>query len=272
MSKKIRLDALLVKRGIFSGRDEAKRAIMAGMIFIKENRATKGGQTYQEDIEIILKGKVCPYVSRGGLKLEKALKTFNIKLSGKIALDIGASTGGFTDCMLQHDVKKVYAVDVGYGQLAWKLRQDERVINIERFNARYIAEKDVADKMDFVSIDVSFISLSRILPPVEKLLKSDGEIVALVKPQFEAGKNQVGKGGVIRDKNVHTEVLSSVFHIAETSGFIVKGLDYSPVQGPSGNIEFLLYLKKKNNTIQDEIFNIKKIEECVLQAHGEFTA
>jgi len=267
MNKKIRLDLLLVQKGIFPTREKARSSIMAGLIYVNGQRYDKPGQTCNEEAEIVIKGSFCPYVSRGGLKLEKALMAFNINISGAVCLDIGASTGGFTDCMLVNGASRVYAVDVGYGQLAWKLRNDERVINIERTNARYISSDHIPEHVNIISVDVSFISLTKILPVAREFLLPDGKIIALVKPQFEAGKNQVGKGGVVRKKEVHISVLNDIVSFCNTVGLYPEGIDYSPVQGPAGNIEFLLYLDR----VKENIVNISdKIINCVEKAHEEF--
>ncbi|MEQ8189630.1 MAG: TlyA family RNA methyltransferase [Candidatus Eremiobacterota bacterium] len=267
MNKKIRLDLLLVQKGMFPTREKARSSIMAGLIYVNGQRYDKPGQTCNEEAEIVIKGSFCPYVSRGGLKLEKALRAFNINISGAMCLDIGASTGGFTDCMLVNGASRVYAVDVGYGQLAWKLRNDERVVNIERTNARYISSDHIPELVNIISVDVSFISLTKILPVTREFLLPDGKIIALVKPQFEAGKHQVGKGGVVRKKEVHIHVLNDIVSFCNTVGLYPAGIDYSPVQGPAGNIEFLLYLDRG----KENIVNISdKIIKCVEKAHEEF--
>ena len=246
---KIRLDALLVNKGLVQSRERAKALIMAGQVYVKNQKCDKAGTMLDEnEHEVEVRGEQLKYVSRGGLKLEKAMAEFPITLTGKVTMDIGASTGGFTDCMLQNGAKKVYAVDVGYGQFAWKLRQDERVVNMERTNIRYVTPEDIGESVDFASIDVSFISLKLVLPTAYNLLSDDGEIVALIKPQFEAGKGQVGKKGVVRDKNIHFEVIRTVLDFATDNGFTLLGLSYSPINGPEGNIEYLAYLKKSNNT------------------------
>ena len=241
MAKK-RLDVLLVERGLADSRHKAQAMIMAGQVYAGERRCDKAGQTLDEGTVLEVRGQTMPYVSRGGLKLEKAMKAFSITLKDKIAADIGASTGGFTDCMLKNGALKVYAVDVGYGQLAWEIRNDPRVVCLERTNARYLTREQIPEPLDFASVDVSFISLGLILPPLRPLLKNGGEIAALVKPQFEAGREKVGKKGVVRDPAVHLEVLEQFLRQAERSGFFVKGLDFSPIRGPEGNIEYLGYL------------------------------
>ena len=241
MAKK-RLDVLLVERGLAESRQKAQAVIMAGQVYSGERRCDKAGLTLEEDAPLEVRGQL-RYVSRGGLKLEKAMQCFPITLTGKIAADIGASTGGFTDCMLQNGAKKVYAVDVGYGQLAWSIRSDPRVVCLERTNARYLTAGQIPEPLDFASIDVSFISLGLILPALRPLLREDGEVAALVKPQFEAGREKVGKKGVVRDPAVHLEVLEQFLHHAERSDFSVKGIDFSPIRGPEGNIEYLGYLQ-----------------------------
>ena len=242
MAKK-RLDVLMVERGFAESRQKAQAIIMAGQVYSGEKRMDKAGMTLDEDIQLEVRGQTLRYVSRGGLKLEKAMKHFPIDLLGKTAADIGASTGGFTDCMLQNGAAKVYAVDVGYGQLAWSLRSDERVVVLERTNARYLSHKEIPDVLDFASIDVSFISLKLILPPLRQLMSEEGEVVALIKPQFEAGREKVGKKGVVRDPAVHLEVLQNFTQHAAEAGFTVKGIDFSPIRGPEGNIEYLGYMQ-----------------------------
>ncbi|WP_294854089.1 TlyA family RNA methyltransferase [uncultured Oscillibacter sp.] len=243
MSEKKRLDLLLVERGLLESRQKAQAVIMSGLVFVKGQRADKPGTAYSVDEEIEVRGGGLAYVSRGGLKLEKAMSVFPIDLKESICGDIGASTGGFTDCMLQNGAKKVYAVDVGYGQLAWKLRSDPRVVCLERTNARYLTHEQVPDELDFASVDVSFISLKLILPALRGLLKQEGGAVCLVKPQFEAGREKVGKKGVVRDPEVHREVLEHFLDHAKESGFTVAGLTYSPIRGPEGNIEYLGFLR-----------------------------
>ena len=244
MSKKTRLDVLLVDRGLAPTRKKAQAVIMAGSVFVDGQRADKPGTGIPEDASVEIRGHVMPYVSRGGWKLEKAMKTWPITLAGKICADIGASTGGFSDCMLQNGAQKVYAVDVGYGQLDWKLRNDERVVCLERTNARYLTAEQVPDPLDFASIDVSFISLKLIFPALWQLLKEGGEIACLIKPQFEAGREKVGKKGVVRDASVHCEVLENFLTYAKENHFTVRGVTYSPIRGPEGNIEYLGYLRK----------------------------
>ena len=246
---KTRLDVYLTENGLTTSRERAKALIMAGQVYVKNQKCDKAGMMIDDsEKEVEIRGEQLKYVSRGGLKLEKAMAEFPISLENKVTMDIGASTGGFTDCMLQNGAKHVYAVDVGYGQFAWKLRQDKRVVNMERTNIRYVTPEDIGEDIDFASIDVSFISLKLVLPAAYNLLASDGEIVALIKPQFEAGKGQVGKKGVVRDKSVHFDVIRSVLDFAVDNGFTVLGLSYSPIKGPEGNIEYLAYLKKSSCT------------------------
>ena len=243
-SNKKRLDVLLVERGLAETRQKAQAAIMSGIVFVNGQRSDKAGLAVAEDVPVEVRGNALPYVSRGGLKLEKAMGSFGLSLCGCVCADIGASTGGFTDCMLQKGAVKVYAVDVGYGQLDWKLRSDPRVICLERTNARYLTAEQVPETLDFASIDVSFISLKRILPAVYALLREGGHVVSLVKPQFEAGREKVGKKGVVRDPAVHREVLERYLVHARESGFTVLDLTWSPIRGPEGNIEYLGYLEK----------------------------
>lgn len=246
MGKKTRLDVLLTERGFFTSRQKAQAVIMAGDVFVNGQRSDKPGTAVANDAQIEVRGSMMPYVSRGGLKLEKAMKTWLITLNGKICADIGASTGGFTDCMLQNGAVKVYAVDVGYGQLDWKLRSDERVVCLERTNARYLTREQIPEELDFASIDVSFISLSLIFPALYSLLRQGGEIACLIKPQFEAGREKVGKKGVVRDPKVHLEVLEAFLQHAKQNNFTVLGITYSPIRGPEGNIEYLGYLRKSD--------------------------
>lgn len=242
---KLRLDQYLCQNGLVASRERAKALIMAGVVFVDEQKVDKPGTPVREGARVEVRGHDIAYVSRGGLKLEKAMKHFPIDLKGKTAADIGASTGGFTDCMLQNGAAKVYAVDVGYGQLAWSLRSDERVVVLERTNARYLSHNEIPDVLDFASIDVSFISLKLILPALRQLMSEDGEVVALIKPQFEAGREKVGKKGVVRDPAVHLEVLEHFTQHAAEAGFTVKGIDFSPIRGPEGNIEYLGYMQAK---------------------------
>ncbi len=262
--KKERLDVLLVNKGFFPSREKAKASIMAGVVYVNGEKVDKPGTKFDESVDIDVRENPIPYVSRGGLKLEKAIDYFEINMNGKTALDVGASTGGFTDCMLKKGASKVVAIDVGYGQLAWELRQDERVICMERTNIRYVKPEDIGFAADFATIDVSFISLKKVLPVVRDLLKEDGEIVCLVKPQFEAGREKVGKHGVVREPETHREVLEDLTEFVLKSGFAIRGITYSPVKGPEGNIEYLLYLLKcphlgKTTNWYDEI--AKVVEE-----------
>lgn len=263
--KKERLDVLLVEKGLFESREQAKRSIMAGEIFIDDRRIDKAGDKVDVEANIIYKGSKMPYVSRGGYKLEKAIREFGIDLNDTICMDIGASTGGFTDCMLQNGAKKVYSIDVGYGQFAWKLRVDERVVCLERTNVRYATKEQVPDECDFASIDVSFISLTTIMPAVKNLLKEDGEIMALIKPQFEAGKGKVGKKGVVREPEIHKEVIEKIVNYALENNLRVLNIDFSPIKGPEGNREYLIYLKKSKEKQEDFDFNL--IDEIVNTSH-----
>lgn len=242
--KKERLDVLLAKRGLAESREKAKAIIMTGNVFVEEQREDKAGSMFAEDAQIRIKGTPMKYVSRGGYKLEKAMELWHVPLQDKLCMDVGSSTGGFTDCMLQNGAVKVYAIDVGTNQLAWKLRQDERVVSMEKTNIRYVTPEDIADPIDFSSIDVAFISLTKVLIPVWNLLKNGGRVVCLVKPQFEAGREKVGKKGVVRDKKVHEEVVCHIMTYALSMGFEILGLSYSPIKGPEGNIEYLLYIEK----------------------------
>ncbi len=260
MQKK-RLDVVLVEKGYAQSRERAKSLIMSGIVFVNGERFDKAGSTVSDDDAIEVRGSELNYVSRGGLKLEKALKKFPISLNDKICMDIGASTGGFTDCMLQNGATKVYAVDVGYGQLAWKLRCDERVVNLERTNIRYITQEQVPQKLDFASVDVSFISLKLVLPVAMEFLTQNGEMVCLIKPQFEAGRENVGKKGVVRDKQVHIDVVDNIINYALDIGFDVKGLTFSPVKGPEGNIEYLIYLKNGSGVLEIEQNSAKIVVE-----------
>lgn len=243
---KKRIDVLLFERGLAPSREKARTLIMAGSVYVNNQKFDKPGDTVSDDAEIEVRGSTLKYVSRGGLKLEKAMQLFPIDLNGKICMDIGASTGGFTDCMLQNGAQKVYSVDVGYGQLAWQLRQDPRVVNLERTNARYLTREQVPEEIDFFSVDVSFISLRIILPAVRPLLRDGGQAVCLIKPQFEAGREKVGKKGVVRDRAVHEEVVETICRFALENGYSVLGLTFSPVKGPEGNIEYLVYLEKSD--------------------------
>lgn len=258
---KKRLDVLLVERGLQESRQKAQATIMSGLVFVKGQRADKPGAAVDEAAEIEIRGNTLRYVSRGGLKLEKAMATFPITLTGCVCGDIGASTGGFTDCMLQNGAAKVYAVDVGYGQLAWNLRQSEKVVNLERTNIRYITKEQVPDTVDFVSIDVSFISLGLVIPVLPPLLADDAMMVCLVKPQFEAGREKVGKHGVVRDPATHIEVLERAVGFAKKSGFGIVGIEFSPIKGPQGNIEYLMVLSRSKPELDISGDNIKKLVE-----------
>ena len=265
---KKRLDILVFERGLAKSRESAKALIMAGNVLVGTSREDKPGSLFDENVPITVKGPQLPYVSRGGLKLEKAMSVFPIDLKEAVCLDIGASTGGFTDCMLQNGAARVFAIDVGYGQLAWKLRCDERVVCMEKTNIRYVTPEDIGEKADFASIDVSFISLKLVLPVAAGLLKDDGMIAALIKPQFEAGREKVGKKGVVRDPSVHLEVIESVLHYAEDSQLGCAGLTYSPVKGPEGNIEYLIFLKKQADP-GDPVIGRPEAAAVVADAHAE---
>ena len=266
MSNKIRLDVAVFEGGYAPSREKAKAIIMAGQGDVNNQKIDKAGTEIKRDDKLEVRGATLKYVSRGGLKLEKAMQCFPIILKDKVCMDVGASTGGFTDCMLQNGAKKVYSIDVGYGQLAWKLRTDERVVNLERTNFRYATREQVPDEIDFSSVDVSFISLYHILPVLNSLLANSGEAVCLIKPQFEAGKEKVGKKGVVRDLNVHLEVVKKIISLAVENGFSVLGLQFSPIKGPEGNIEYLIYLKKSDEPIVDESV---QPEILVNQSHTE---
>ncbi|MCI8949269.1 MAG: TlyA family RNA methyltransferase [Lachnospiraceae bacterium] len=249
---KERLDLLLVKRNLAESREKAKAVIMAGIVYVDGQKEDKAGTVFEDTAEIEVRGTGLKYVSRGGLKLEKAMVQFGLELTGKICMDVGSSTGGFTDCMLQNGAVTVYAVDVGHGQLAWKLRNDPRVVCMEKTNIRYVTREEIPDAIDFASIDVSFISLTKVLGPVKALLKENGQVVCLIKPQFEAGREKVGKKGVVRDQKVHLEVILMVMEYALSIGFEVLNLEFSPIRGPEGNIEYLLYLQ---NHREGEVFS-----------------
>ena len=265
MAKKERLDNLLVNRGLFESRSKAQAAVMAGQVLVNEQKIDKPGTQVAPEVTIRLLGNKLPYVSRGGLKLEKALQIFPISVEGKIVADIGASTGGFTDCALQNGAVKVYAIDVGYGQLAWKLRSDERVINMERTNVRYLEADSLPEQVDAATIDVAFISLDKVLPAVHKIVKENGFVIALIKPQFEAGKENVGKKGVVRDAKVHENVINNVIGFAKAEGFGIAGLDFSPIKGPEGNIEYLLHLTLGEEDAISEAY----VHELVSKSHGD---
>lgn len=261
---KERLDVLLVQRGLATSREKAKTMIMEGNVFVEGQREDKAGSSFDSQVKIEVKGSTLKYVSRGGLKLEKAMNHFDISLENTICMDIGASTGGFTDCMLQNGAKKVYSVDVGYGQFAWKLRTDPRVVCMEKTNIRYVTPADIEDVLDFASVDVSFISLTKVLIPARELLRDQGEMVCLIKPQFEAGREKVGKKGVVRDPAVHEEVIERVIGFARENGFRVLNLEYSPIKGPEGNIEYLVHLQKGEQGKKEETIDVKSV---VTQAH-----
>lgn len=271
---KERLDVLLVKRNLAESREKAKAYIMAGNVFVDGVREDKAGSSFEETVQIEVKGLSMKYVSRGGFKLEKAVDQFGVQLEGKTCMDVGSSTGGFTDCMLQNGAVKVFAIDVGTNQLAWKLRTDERVVSMEKTNIRYVTPEDIGQLVEFVSIDVAFISLSKVLGPVYELMAENAEIVCLIKPQFEAGREKVGKKGVVRDKKVHEEVVIAVTSMAAATGFELLRLDYSPIKGPEGNIEYLLYARKNakeaENARNDALQGILAIvTEIVDNAHGD---
>lgn len=263
---KTRLDVLMVERGLAESREKAKAVIMSGNVFVDGQREDKAGASFPEKAVIEVKGNPLKYVSRGGLKLEKAMSRFDVTLDGKVCMDVGASTGGFTDCMLQNGAVKVYAVDVGNGQLAWKLRQDERVVCMEKTNIRYVTREQIAEPVEFASIDVAFISLTKVLEPVKHLLTEDGQVVALIKPQFEAGREQVGKKGVVREKSVHLEVIERVLAYAVSIGFEVLNLEFSPIKGPEGNIEYLVHLQNHEEGTTWEHMPVAP-EKIVEQAH-----
>lgn len=271
---KERLDVLLVKRNLAESREKAKAYIMAGNVFVDGVREDKAGSSFEETVQIEVKGLAMKYVSRGGFKLEKAVDQFGVNLEGKTCMDVGSSTGGFTDCMLQNGAVKVFAIDVGTNQLAWKLRTDERVVSMEKTNIRYVTPEDIGQLVEFVSIDVAFISLSKVLGPVYELMAENAEIVCLIKPQFEAGREKVGKKGVVRDKKVHEEVIVAVTSFAAATGFELLRLDYSPIKGPEGNIEYLLYARK-NEREAEEARNaslqaiLAGVTEIVDAAHGD---
>ena len=267
---KERLDVLLVNRGLASSREKAKTIIMSGDVFVNGQREDKAGSTFDDKCEIEVRGNKLKYVSRGGLKLEKAVNEFGLSFDGMTCMDIGASTGGFTDCMLQNGAAKVYSIDVGHGQLDWKLRNDERVICMEKTNFRYIKPEDIGEKIDFASCDVSFISLTKILLAARALLKDEGMMVLLIKPQFEAGREKVGKKGVVRDEAVHVEVIEKIVRFADICGFDILRLDYSPIKGPEGNIEYLIYLRKDSSEDERVLSLDEKSAEDILKT-DEYT-
>ena len=267
---KERLDVLLVKRNLAVSREKAKAVIMAGEVYVDGQKEDKAGSMFKDSVHIEVRGNTLPYVSRGGLKLEKAMTHFGVSLEGKVCLDVGASTGGFTDCMLQNGAKRVYAIDVGHGQLDWKLRNDPRVVCMEKTNIRYVVPDDIGEQADFSSIDVSFISLTKVLLPVRELLGEGGEIVCLIKPQFEAGREKVGKKGVVRDPAVHLEVIEKIVDYAKSISFEILNLEFSPIKGPEGNIEYLLYLRRLKEGQESErmVFEsaqiVKKAHETLM--------
>ena len=264
--EKERLDVLLVQQGLANSRELAKAYIMAGNVYVDGQKEDKAGTKVAVTAKLEVKGNQMKYVSRGGYKLEKAMDVFGIRLNGKICLDIGASTGGFTDCMLQNGASKVYAIDVGYGQFAWKLRNDERVVCLEKTNVRYVTHEQVPDEGDFASIDVSFISLTKVLPTVLGVLGEKGQLVCLIKPQFEAGREKVGKKGVVRDSSVHREVIEMIVEYVRTQSLGILGLDFSPIKGPEGNIEYLIYLdKSQSGMLEDEVQ--ARVDTVVAQSH-----
>ncbi len=262
---KKRLDVLIYEKGLCESREKAKAIIMAGQVYVDNQKADKCGTQYDENVKLEVRGDTLKYVSRGGLKLEKAMNNFDLDLNGKITMDIGASTGGFTDCMLQNGAKKVYSIDVGYGQLAWKLRSDERVVNLERTNFRNVTEEQVPDKIDFFSIDVSFISLKLLLPVARNLLAENGEAVCLIKPQFEAGRENVGKKGVVRDPKIHEMVVEDIRSFCLQNGYSVINLDFSPVKGPEGNIEYLIHIRKSD---EPELLTDVDVKELISLSHS----
>ncbi len=266
MSKE-RLDVLLVKKGLAASREKAKAIIMSGIVYVDGDKEDKAGSTFSEEAVIEVRGRTLKYVSRGGLKLEKAMNEFDINLAGMVCMDVGSSTGGFTDCMLQNGAVKVYSVDVGHGQLDWKLRNDDRVVVMEKTNIRYVSNDDIDDELDFASIDVSFISLTKVLMPLKALLKEGALVCALIKPQFEAGREKVGKKGVVRDPKVHIEVIRMIADYVNANGFSILGLEYSPIKGPEGNIEYLILIKNEEGTgLKTEELDI---EGLVKMSHDE---
>ena len=266
LSDKIRLDTAVFEQGFTESREKAKALIMSGIVYVNGQKEMKSGREIKPDDKIEVRGSTLKYVSRGGLKLEKAMQSFPVKLNGCVCMDIGASTGGFTDCMLQNGASKVYSIDVGYGQLAWKLRSDERVVNLERTNFRYVTREQIPEEIDFASVDVSFISLKLILPVMHELLKANAQAVCLIKPQFEAGREKVGKKGVVRDPSVHSEVIENTVTFASENKFKVLGLDHSPVKGPEGNIEYLMYIEKSDEK-KDCSEIVSGISELVKLSH-----
>ena len=263
---KIRLDQYLCQNGLVQSRERAKALIMSGIVFVNEQKADKAGEMIAPDAKVEVRGHDIGYVSRGGLKLEKAMQVFPMRPDGKVCMDIGASTGGFTDCMLQNGASKVYAIDVGYGQFAWKLRNDERVVCLEKTNVRYVTHEQVPDEGDFASIDVSFISLTKVLPAVLGVLGEKGQLVCLIKPQFEAGREKVGKKGVVRDSSVHREVIEMIVEYVRTQSLGILGLDFSPIKGPEGNIEYLIYLDKSRSGMHEDEVQAR-VDTVVAQSH-----
>ena len=263
---KKRLDVLLVEKGFFESREKAKAVIMSGCVYVNNQKSDKAGASFDENAAVEVRDNRMRYVSRGGYKLEKAMQTFPISLDGKVTMDIGASTGGFTDCMLQNGAMKVYAVDVGYGQLAWKLTSDERVVNLERTNMRYVTREQVPEEIDFFSVDVAFISLKLILPAARGVCSENAQAVCLIKPQFEAGRENVGKNGVVRDKKVHIAVVEDIITFCLENGFSVLGLSYSPIKGPQGNIEYLLYIERCDEPVNTLTVSAAQVVE---QSHEE---
>lgn len=264
MTEKIRLDVALFERGFVDSREKGKALIMAGLVYVNGQKETKAGTSVKSEDCIELRGEKMPYVSRGGYKLAKAVDEFGLKLDGCICMDIGASTGGFTDCMLMNGASKVYSIDVGYGQLAWKLRSDSRVVNMERTNFRYVTHNEIPEEIDFASVDVSFISLKHIIPPMKELLKHGGQAVCLIKPQFEAGKEKVGKKGVVREVETHIEVVEAIYNFVLENDFKVLNLDFSPIKGPQGNIEYLIYIEKAE---KGESCLTNSVSEIVMESH-----
>lgn len=266
MKETTRLDIYLFEHGLCSSREKAKAEIMAGVVYVDNQKADKPGMQIKEGMQVEVRGDTLKYVSRGGLKLEKAMSSFSISLDDCVCADVGASTGGFSDCMLQNGAKKVYAIDVGYGQLAWKLRNDERVVNLERTNFRYVTEEQIPDLLDFASVDVSFISLTLILPVLHKLMKQNGQAVCLIKPQFEAGKEKVGKNGVVREAQTHLEVVEKIVSFSLENGFSVLNISFSPIKGPKGNIEYLIHLRKDDENIYICDLDYR---DMIMQSHEE---
>ncbi len=268
MIEKVRLDVAVFERGFVDSREKAKALIMAGLVYVNDQKETKAGTNVKATDCVELRGEKMPYVSRGGFKLAKAIDEFGLKLDDCICMDIGASTGGFTDCMLQNGAKKVYSIDVGYGQLAWKLRTDERVVNLERTNFRYATHEIIPDEIDFASVDVSFISLKLIIPAMKNLLKDGAKAVCLIKPQFEAGKDKIGKKGVVRELSTHLEVVQKIHDFCVQNGFNVLELDFSPIKGPQGNIEYLIYIEKNEESYS---FVADKLEKIVSDSHEKLS-